>query len=94
MADDQGVVHSFSLESGARQNFLIIHRTWTVSNGWSAPVVVLLPDYLGMAPALESVSLNAAGMIHLACSACNPTQGDIYHSNVRSVRRWVLGRSL
>jgi len=83
--DSEGVVHAFNLESGAGQDFSILHRAWTPNEGWSAPVDVLLPDYLGLAPMLMSVFLDREDMIHLVYYASSMTEGEIYYSNVRAV---------
>lgn len=82
VADDQGVAHSFNLESDGGQGFSIIHRTWTLSQGWSAPVDVLLPKDLGLSPTLKSVFLDADGMIHLVYIAGDQIEGDVYYSRV------------
>jgi len=80
VADGKGVAHAFNLEATGATNYSIIHRTWSIRQGWSAPVDVLLPEYLGLAPMLMSVYLDAEGIIHLAYFASSQTDGDLFYS--------------
>lgn len=64
-ADSEGTVHAFDLESDGDSGFGIFYRTWKPEQGWSAPVVVLLPPYLGIAPSLQDVVLDSRGSFHL-----------------------------
>jgi hypothetical protein len=64
-ADSSRTVYAFDIELSEAGDFTIIYRSWSLAQGWSAPVDVLVLEFGGSAPALEGVFIDHAGMIHL-----------------------------
>ena len=54
VADRSGTVHAFDIELSGAQDYAIFYRRWTPEEGWSAPIDVLLPQFLGLAPSLRA----------------------------------------
>jgi hypothetical protein len=93
VADRNRTVHAFTMGSSADGDFAIIYRRWSLAQGWSFPVDVILAGFLGIAPDLHGAFLDQAGMIHLIYSAGTQTSVGIYHtmapvSDADQARAW------
>ncbi|HET7010128.1 MAG TPA: sialidase family protein [Anaerolineales bacterium] len=65
VADQNRWVHAFDQELHGTQTFVIAYRRWSLDQGWSTPVDILLPEFLGLAPSLSGVYLDPTGTLHL-----------------------------
>jgi hypothetical protein len=77
----------------ANQEYAVLYRRWTPSQGWSLPVDIILIPFLGIAPSLQAVFLDNSGMVHLLYFAGGQSEGAIYYSRahvseVHDSRAW------
>jgi hypothetical protein len=94
VADRNRQVHAFDMESGGGFSFEVMHRTWSLAQGWSSPVDVILPAYMGVAPTIQGVALDEAGVLHLIYHGGDPNGGSIYYTwayaaEADSARAWA-----
>jgi hypothetical protein len=80
VADTEGTVHAFDLETSPSGQFAIYHRTWSISDEWSTPTDIILPEYSGVAPKLLDAILDGDGYFHIIYFAGTQQQGTIFHS--------------
>lgn len=80
-AGRDGTVHAFELGGRGGVEFAIYHREWTLDAGWSRPVDILLPPFLGVAPSLQDVLLTSDDELLLIFYAGGQEGGDLYLSS-------------
>lgn len=81
VADREGTVHAFELGGRGGSEFAIYHREWTLDAGWSRPIDILLPPFLGVAPSLQDVLLTDRDDMLLIFYAGDQEGGDLYLSS-------------
>lgn len=81
VADQDRTAHAFNLESTDDNGFAIVYRQWTLEQGWTTPVDILLPAYLGVAPRLLDVILDQDGRFHLAYFGGTQESGSVYYAS-------------
>ena len=84
IADSTGAVHAFNaqtIEDG--RGAAIMHRRWTVEQGWNTPVdVILAPVNEIKARNMQlGVTLDENGLVHLVFTAGNQREAYIYYTN-------------
>jgi hypothetical protein len=84
VADNNRSVHAFNLEN-QDNTYTIVYRQWSIANGWTIPVEVLLPEFLGLAPSLLDVILDESGYINLIYFAGGRDSGSIYFTRSLAV---------
>jgi hypothetical protein len=80
VADQDRTVHAFNLETQEGNVFAIVYRQWTLDRGWSVPIEVILPEFLGIAPSLMDVVLTDDGYFNLIYFAGTRESGSVYLS--------------
>lgn len=80
VADQNHMVHAFNIELSGDQVYSVMYRRWSLAQGWSSPVDVLLPGYFGLAPSLGGVFLDHQGMVHLVYFAGGQSGSSYYYS--------------
>ena len=80
VADAGGTVHAFDLELDGQQRYVILHRRWTLSGGWSSPTDILLSEFMGTAPALEAVTIDGQQRIHLVYYGGDVQGNSVYYT--------------
>lgn len=93
IADNNRTVHAFDLETPQGVQFEILYRRWSLERGWSSPIDIILPVYMGVAPELLDVMLDQTGFFHLIYYGGSQEEGTIYHSkalalNAASADAW------
>ncbi len=86
VADSDRTAHAFDLESDDAGSFNISYRTWSPGRGWSEPVAILLPAFLGIAPSLQDVALDSRGFFNLVYYGGTPQTGVIYYTTALASR--------
>jgi hypothetical protein len=81
VADRSGTVHAFDIELSGTQEYAIFYRSWTPEEGWSAPIDVLLPQFLGLAPSLRAVILDGQNMLHMVYVSGDVQAGQVFYTN-------------
>jgi hypothetical protein len=84
VADSNRTVHAFNLEN-QDNTYTIVYRQWSIANGWTLPVEVLLPEFLGLAPSLLDVILDESGYINLIYFAGGRDSGSIFFTRSLAV---------
>lgn len=83
VADEAGRVHAFStLSYGESQ--AIAHSYWSVEQGWSSPVDILLPPLVGDID-VEDVFIDDEGMLHVVFFSGTDTLANIYYSRASAL---------
>ncbi len=80
VADRNRTVYAFDLERSGTQSYALMLRTWTIAAGWSTPVDVMLPAFLGIAPELQGVYLGDDGILRVTYYGGTQTEGSIFYS--------------
>ena len=81
VADRSGTVHAFDIELSGTQEYAIFYRRWTPEAGWSAPIDVLLPQFLGLAPSLRAVILDGQDLLHMVFVSGDVQAGQVFYTN-------------
>ena len=81
VADQDRSVYAFDLERTEGQDYAVMVRTWTLAAGWSSPIDVMLPAFLGIAPQLQDAYLGDEGVLHLIYYGGTQTEGSIFYSH-------------
>lgn len=81
VADRSGTVHAFDIELSGTQEYAIFYRRWTPEEGWSAPIDVVLPQFLGLAPSLRAVILDGQNMLHMVYVSGDVQAGQVFYTN-------------
>lgn len=95
IADQNHTVHAFNWQTLDDQP-VIMYRTWSLENGWSDPIDVILPplDNQQLARNLSlDVVLDDTGIVHLVFIAGDLVQADVYYThawlaNAGQARSW------
>jgi hypothetical protein len=82
VSDQNRTVHAFNMETMDNGGFAIMYRRWSLEQGWSSPVDVILPTYMGVAPDLLDVILDADGYFHLVFFGGTQQDNAIYYTSV------------
>jgi len=83
IADRNGTVHAFNVETLDGNMFAIMYRHWSLDQGWSSPVDILLPTFIGGAPKLLDVILGEHEYFHLLYFAGTLQAGELYYSSAQ-----------
>lgn len=94
IGDQNRTVHAFNMEAPEDGGFAIMYRSWTMERGWSSPVDVILPVYMGVAPSLLDVTLDGDGNFHLIFFGGTQQENAIYYTKVLAIdaensSRWL-----
>lgn len=80
VADSEGRVHAFNVGLNDSGEYAVMIRRWSLSQGWSSPVDVILPGFLGLAPSLHGVYLDHSGVVHLIYFGGGQSGGSFYYT--------------
>ena len=83
LADSNKTVHAFNSQKVSGQ-LVITYRQWSLDQGWTAPIDILLPPEKGQARMMDAF-LDHSGMIHLVFFSGNDVNADIYYSKAPAV---------
>lgn len=79
LADSNRTVHAFNEDPiNNRGDKGIFYRKWTLDNGWTPPIDVILPNPTIGSP-LQGVTLDKAGIFHIVFYGGSIEGGDIYY---------------
>lgn len=79
LADPAGAVHAFG-DKAANGGSVVIYSRWTLAEGWSVPVDIMLPPYKRHARVMDAV-MDARGMVHLLFFSGDDLDANIYYAH-------------
>lgn len=81
VADQNHTVHAFNQQPASEKSkeLAIFYRTWTLKDGWSKPIDILLSPVAGD-PRVEGAYLDKQGTIHLLFFAGSEAGGSMYYT--------------
>ncbi|MCA9968837.1 MAG: hypothetical protein KC425_01415 [Anaerolineales bacterium] len=79
LVDPTGVIHAFG-DKAANRGSVIIYSRWSLAEGWSAPVDIILPTYKEQARLMDAV-LDDAGMVHLIFFSGDDLDANLYYTS-------------
>jgi len=85
VADQNSTVYAFDLERSNGNDYTLMAREWTIASGWTAPVDVMLPPFMGVAPSLQDAFLGEDGVIRLIYFGGTQSEGNIFYTQAYAV---------
>ena len=82
VADKDRTAHAFNMESLRDNTRVVMYRTWSLEQGWSSPVDILL--YAGGGSRLLDVILDEQGVFHLLCFTPTQEAGELHYSTAQA----------